>query len=586
MAGLAALIGILAGPIAAAASGSWTQQTASLAHTLFGISCPTQSTCFAVGSGGFMLRTTDAGTTWTPLASGVTDSFLSISCPNTTTCFTADNNGIVLKTTDGGQTWTSQSLGQYFALNAIDCPTTLVCYTARGFMTQDGGTTWAPQAAGADTISCQSASTCIAGRSSGEIVRSTSGGQSWTVQYTSAHSVGGVSCGSPTFCVALGGDAFGNTNASSTDGGITWTPCTCSGGNVLSVSCPDGSTCMAVAGSSQVLRTDNGASTWEWHETTTTSAYYAVACPTSLSCFVAGDSIAHYSGVLTINPTFTGGLTEGVFFNRPVATFWGGYGPYSATVAWGDGRTDVAGTSGNDPGPYTVTATHVYAEEGTYSVVVTVTDARGTSVSTTQSAQVADATVTVAVQALSATEGTAFSGVVATFSDADPGAMISDYTATVNWGDGSSSPGTIGPNGSGSFTVSASHVFAEEGSPNVTVTVTDSASFQASAAAIVVDAAIQASATGVLQAKKKTAFIAQLASFTDADPKGVVQDYSATIAWGDGTSSAGFVYSFNGQFAVAGSHTYAARGTYAIGVQVNDAGGAAAPPVSDTVNVS
>jgi hypothetical protein len=50
-----------------------------------------------------------------------------------------------------------------------------------------------------------------------------------------------------------------------------------------------------------------------------------------------------------------------------------------------------------------------------------------------------------------------FSGVLATFTDADPGATAGDYSATILWDDGSTSAGTI--SGSGTFTVSASHTF-------------------------------------------------------------------------------------------------------------------------------
>ena len=46
-----------------------------------------------------------------------------------------------------------------------------------------------------------------------------------------------------------------------------------------------------------------------------------------------------------------------------------------------------------------------------------------------------------------------------------------------------------------------------------------------------------------------------------------VHDYTATILWGDGSSSTGTINSFAG---VSGTHTYKAAGTYAVAFQVVD----------------
>ena len=62
---------------------------------------------------------------------------------------------------------------------------------------------------------------------------------------------------------------------------------------------------------------------------------------------------------------------------------------------------------------------------------------------------------------LSAVEGAEFSGQVATFSDADTSTAATAFTASISWGDGSTSPGQVN-GGSGNFTVSGSHTYAEE----------------------------------------------------------------------------------------------------------------------------
>src|SRR5262245_34835433 len=81
--------------------------------------------------------------------------------------------------------------------------------------------------------------------------------------------------------------------------------------------------------------------------------------------------------------------------------------------------------------------------------------------------------LTAAGRTIAPTEGVPFSGVVASFTDADPGGTAADYTATIAWGDGQTSAGTVAANGSGGFNVSGSHTFAEEGAYDVAVTVAD-----------------------------------------------------------------------------------------------------------------
>jgi hypothetical protein len=64
------------------------------------------------------------------------------------------------------------------------------------------------------------------------------------------------------------------------------------------------------------------------------------------------------------------------------------------------------------------------------------------------------------------------SGVVASFTDADPGGTVSDYAATIDWGDGTTSAGTVGTAGGG-FTVNGSHTYQEDGNYPVVVHIDD-----------------------------------------------------------------------------------------------------------------
>jgi hypothetical protein len=64
-------------------------------------------------------------------------------------------------------------------------------------------------------------------------------------------------------------------------------------------------------------------------------------------------------------------------------------------------------------------------------------------------------------------------GLVATFSDSDPNSQASDFSATIMWGDNSSSGGFIGGNSTSGFTVSGDHTYLEEGTFTITVKITD-----------------------------------------------------------------------------------------------------------------
>ncbi len=60
------------------------------------------------------------------------------------------------------------------------------------------------------------------------------------------------------------------------------------------------------------------------------------------------------------------------------------------------------------------------------------------------------------------------------FTDANPNAEVSTESVTINWGDGSSSPGTVGSLGGGNFNYSASHFYAAVGTYPVNVAIVDS----------------------------------------------------------------------------------------------------------------
>jgi hypothetical protein len=190
---------------------------------------------------------------------------------------------------------------------------------------------------------------------------------------------------------------------------------------------------------------------------------------------------------------------------------------------------------------------------------------------------VADAELTSNGTSITAVEGASFGPVVvANFSDADPNGITTDYTATIDWGDGTFSPASI--DGSGLFTASGGHTYAEEGTYNITVNVADGggSTTVATTNATVADAALSAKGFTFKSANPVNGTVA---TFTDADPNGTVSDYTASINWGDGSSSPGTIGG-TGPFKVSGTHLYTGIGPYNIATHVCDTGGSCADTTS------
>ena len=149
-------------------------------------------------------------------------------------------------------------------------------------------------------------------------------------------------------------------------------------------------------------------------------------------------------------------------------------GSFTATIDWGDGTASTAGTiSANGSGGFNVNGTHTYAKEGTFNLSVRIADMSGNFAVATATATVADAPLTAMGKPISATRGIPFSALVATFTDADPTGNVTEFSATINWGDGTNSAGIINANGSGGFDVAGSHTYGIGGSLAVVVTIQD-----------------------------------------------------------------------------------------------------------------
>ncbi len=167
--------------------------------------------------------------------------------------------------------------------------------------------------------------------------------------------------------------------------------------------------------------------------------------------FAANGDIGAFEDQLTVLGGTPLSATEGELFSGTLTEFRDAdpNAPsisISAVINWGDGFSCTVTTSGAGDdkivsfgsGFYGVVGSHTYAEQGGYSVTVTITDADGNAAATFLFIQVQDAPLTAGnLTPPSAIEGEAFSDVtVFQFTDGNPNASASDFSAQVTLGDG------------------------------------------------------------------------------------------------------------------------------------------------------
>ncbi len=304
--------------------------------------------------------------------------------------------------------------------------------------------------------------------------------------------------------------------------------------------------------------------------------------------------------------------------SQVIATFFdaGGNDPvgnYSAFVSWGDGTSNtlpdvsISAVSGQ-PGLFTVTVpAHTYATPGLYPISVSVVDSGTTSGSGNGFALVAAASLTASdgIPIADAVEGQPLAPQtqVASFLSGDPTAAITGFSAVIDWGDGT--PSTIGtitqPGGVGTtFLVSGGHTYLRgaEGGYSVTVRVTDAFNNSSVAITPVTSVADAPLTTGtplpVSSVVHQPLVSIPVGTFVDTNPFATATDFTATIEWGDDSgidSNAEVVLVGGGGsgtiFAVYGTHTYDAAGSYSIVVNVADQDGSTLTitPGSENANV-
>jgi hypothetical protein len=262
-----------------------------------------------------------------------------------------------------------------------------------------------------------------------------------------------------------------------------------------------------------------------------------------------------HAGTLTV-PTATEGIAFGpmtVFHFTDDAGTYADIADYTATVHTGDATLDSVNNSGNvtivaSGDGYDVKLSYTYAEEFTgHTFSVSVVDAGGaTPISASSNAfNVADQQITLptlvaANVPTTGNEGVAIAPIadIATFTDPAGAEAVGDYTATINWGDGNTSPGTVVHLTGNNFQVNdtTGHTYTAEGNYPISVTVQHDllTPLTSTSQTIVVAkyAAIYLGGSDSSVAQHATYTLVLGGITTGSQPSDVVTGYE--IQWGDG----------------------------------------------------
>jgi RHS repeat-associated protein len=239
---------------------------------------------------------------------------------------------------------------------------------------------------------------------------------------------------------------------------------------------------------------------------------------------------------------------------------------YTVTVDWGDGTQVNGFVRRSNSGALEVVQGHMYAARGTFTVTVGVTDADGYSQTFTTTATVSHVVTVFGLPQPVASRSV--DQIVGRFTSNSKAAQAHQFIATIDWGDGTFSPGMIvGENGS--FNVHGIHTYAQLGSYSVTLLVTEDDPSQTTVHAT--DKIDEIGSTvrvygRNLELKEDEKFDSSivLGSFTDPDTQTTAAAYTVQIQWGDGQTSTGTVLGSAGLFTISGEHKYSRAGAYQI----------------------
>jgi len=297
--------------------------------------------------------------------------------------------------------------------------------------------------------------------------------------------------------------------------------------------------------------------------------------------------------VATGNKTFSS-IESSSTGNVVVATFTdpGVDGPpstYTAEIDWKDGSAHTNGAITVAGGTFTVKASHTYASFGTgvyHPTIVVHHGANPDSNIVTDTANVSPIGISATGVTFTGTEGRLFNGKVASFTTTRAGAAASDYSISIDWGDGKTSGGTVIKDTTGHFHVMANHRYAQQStSAGYPVKVTIHRVGMVGnnvvpvSKALIVDAILDKPVGLSLSKPANSTFTnLTLGSFRDQDSTNTNHAiYTGTIDWGDGTAKTAAKFVFTGStldagsnWQVQGTHKYTSKKKFTVKITLHD----------------
>ena len=232
------------------------------------------NTCYAAGTFGTLLKSTDGGASWAGIVTGLTVDLHFVRIVDSPEQVVVGGGCSLRRSDDGGETFrrlpfSASDRACPVRLSSFDFPSANVGYLVFAnqsvLATTDGGRSFSRRTslgpATASDLVCVSNTTCFAA-TGGSIQRTTDGAVSWTPVATVSSQLKDLEAVDATTLYAAGS---GQTLLRSVDGGSTWTRRSLSGvtqADLESMRCGSATTCLAsTVQRNRVIRTEDGGET-------------------------------------------------------------------------------------------------------------------------------------------------------------------------------------------------------------------------------------------------------------------------------------------------------------------------------------